>query len=265
MAKPTRTALVTGGSQGIGFATARVLAERGHRVALAGRTASHLDEAKKRLLSCGVPEERILLVEMSVGDEASMKAGLDLIGDQWGDVEILINNAGRVVPPDPFSKSNIASLRTALEVNLFGTAYLCQELLPPMRERRWGRIVNVASTAGIGAPYRLMPYSVSKAAVIALTKCLAVETAEDGICVNAVAPGPVATENYRAAKGEAAIARRAASIPSRRLADPNDVAAAIGFFASDEAAHVSGEIMAIDGGEQAAGAYSFQWAQVRSG
>jgi NAD(P)-dependent dehydrogenase (short-subunit alcohol dehydrogenase family) len=150
-----------------------------------------------------------------------------------------------------------------MEVNLFAAAFLCEALLPAMKERRWGRIVNVASTAGLGAPLRLMPYSVSKAALIAFTKSLAVDVAEQGICVNAVAPGPIATDNYKAGKGAAAVAARARSIPSARLGTPEDVAEVVGFLASSGAAHVTGQIIAIDGGEHAAGLYSAMWAQAR--
>jgi NAD(P)-dependent dehydrogenase (short-subunit alcohol dehydrogenase family) len=260
-----RIALVTGGSQGIGFATATLLAGKGYRVALAGRGADHLATARERLMALGMASERILSVEMEVGDEASMKRGVEEVRAAWGDIEILVNNAGRLAPPAPFDATNLATLRDAVEVNLFGTAFLCNEVMPAMRRRRWGRIVNVASTAGLGASYRQVPYSVSKAAVIALTKSLAVDGAPDGVCINAVAPGPVATENYRASKGEAAVAKRALPIPSGRLAESEDVAEVIGFLVSEGAAHVSGQTIAIDGAEQAAGAYAFQWVQMRTG
>jgi NAD(P)-dependent dehydrogenase (short-subunit alcohol dehydrogenase family) len=232
--------LITGGSQGIGYAAAAAFARGNHRLALAGRSASHLEAAGRSLAAAGLAADRLMLVEMEVGAEASMRGGLDRLHAHWGDVDILVNNAGKGAPAAAFDADNVAMLRATLEVNLFGAAWLCQELLPAMRRRGWGRVVNVASTAGLGAPRRLLPYSVSKAALIALTRSLAVEFADQGIAINAVAPGPVVTDNYRAAKGESAIASRGLSIPAGRLADPGDVAEVIVFLASPGAAHRAG-------------------------
>jgi NAD(P)-dependent dehydrogenase (short-subunit alcohol dehydrogenase family) len=258
-----KVALVTGGTQGIGFAAATRLAADGHRVAIASRSAANVEHARQELLSAGVPQDRLMAIEMDVGDEPSMRRGLDRVHQAWGDIEILVNNAGKNAAGDEFGGKNIAALRTTIEVNLFAVAFLCNEALPAMKRKGWGRIVNVASTAGLGAPLRLLPYSVSKAALIALTKSLAVDVADKGICVNAVAPGPIATANYRGAKGDSGVAARARSIPSGRLGTPEDVAEVIGFLASAGAAHVSGQIIAIDGGEYAAGLYSAMWAQAR--
>lgn len=263
MPNEARTVLITGGSQGIGFATAIALSD--HRLALAGRSQRHLEAAGDDLRRRGVPEERLLLIEMEVGNEASMRGGLDRLHERWGDVDVLINNAGGNAPPGPFDERNMAAMRHTMEVNLFGSAFLCLHLLSAMRQRGWGRVVNVASTSGLGAPRQLLPYSVSKAALIAFTRSLAAEVADQGICVNAVAPGPVVTDNYRAAKGKSAIARRAQSIPDGRLADPKEIASVIAFLASPEASHLTGQIIAIDGGEHAAGLYSAMWAQARGG
>lgn len=263
MSNSVKTALITGGSQGIGFAVAKRLAADGYRIAIAGRSPDHLATAEKNLKMAGIGDDRLILIEMDAGDEQSMRRGLDRLHDRWSEVDVLVNNAGRNAPPDTFGRKNVAALRATLEVNLFAVAFLCEALLPRMKERRWGRIVNVASTAGLGAPLRLLPYAVSKAALIAFTKSLAVEVAEQGICVNAVAPGPIATDNYRASKGPAGIAARARSIPSARLGTPEDVAEVIGFLASPGAAHVAGQVIAIDGGEFAAGLYSAMWSQAR--
>lgn len=263
MSGEVRTVLVTGGSQGIGFAAAKRLAGEGHRVAIAARTPGHLATAGKDLAAAGIGSDRAMLVEVDAADEASLRRGLDEVRARWGDIDILVNNAGKGVPPESFGPATVAGIRATLEVNLFAAAFLCQEVLPAMKTRGWGRIVNVASTAGLGAPRRLMAYSVSKAALVAFTKSLAVDVADQGINVNAVAPGPIVTDNYRASKGEAAIAERARSIPAGRLGRPEDVAEAIAFLASPGAAHITGQVIAIDGGEYAAGLYSAMWAQAR--
>ena len=258
-----KIALVTGGTQGIGLATAKRLAADGHWVAICSRSADHVASARKEMRAAGVIEERLLAIEMEIGDEASMRLGLDRVRRAWGDIEILVNNAGRSAASSEFGHESLANLRATMEVNLFSVAFLCNEVLPAMKRRGWGRIANVASSAGLGAPLGLLPYSVSKAALVAFTKSLAVDIADKGICVNAVAPGPIATANYQASKGEAGVAARARSIPSGRLGTPEDVAEVIGFLASAGAQHVTGQIVAADGGECAAGLYASMWARAR--
>ena len=137
-----RTALVTGGSEGIGFAAAARLAAAGHRVAVAARAAAGLATAAARLTAAGVPADRVLTVEMDVGSEASIRAGLERLAQRWPEIDILVNNAGLVTPPADFGPATLAALRTSLEVNLFGAVMLCQALVPGMKQRHWGRIVQ---------------------------------------------------------------------------------------------------------------------------
>ncbi len=264
MATAQRVALVTGASEGIGLAIAQRLAVEGRRVILAARRRSGLDEAIERIAAEGVDRAHLLAVELDAGDGPSMNAALASVAKWAVRVDILVNNAGLVVPPRAFGPETAAAVRQGLEVNLFGAMHLTQHLLPAMRENGFGRIVNIASTAGMHGPPGLVPYSVSKAALIAFTRTLAVEVASQGVCINAVSPGPVATASYRASKGERGMAKRASSIPSGRLADPDDVATLVAFLCSDGAGHLTGQNIALDGGEDAAGPYVSMLIQQRA-
>ena len=244
-----RVALVTGGSDGIGLAVTRALVATGHRVVLAARDASRLAEAADRI------DGDVETVVMDVGDDASVAHALSRLAERVPVIDVLVNNAGLVVPPSSYGDGRMEEVRRGLEVNLFGTMRLCQGVVPGMVARGWGRVINIASTAGMYGPPGLMAYSIAKAGVIAFSRSLAVEIAASGVTVNAVSPGPVATPNYVAAKGPDAMARRAGSNPSGRLAMPEDVAGLVAYLASEAAAHLSGQNIALDGGEAAAGPY----------
>ncbi|WP_395819466.1 SDR family NAD(P)-dependent oxidoreductase [Devosia sp.] len=249
-----RVALVTGASEGIGLASARHLAAAGHAVILAARNRPALEKAAATI-EADIAGARVTVLELDVGSVASMDAALAEIAGSALRIDILVNNAGLVIGPAAFSEATAEAVQKSLEVNLFGAMHLTQRLLPAMRERQYGRIVNIASTAGMHGPPGLIPYSVSKAALIAFTRTLAVEVARAGVSVTSVSPGPVATANYRASKGAEGVANRARPIPSGRLAEPDDVGALVAFLASEGAGHLTGQNIALDGGEDAAGPY----------
>lgn len=245
-----RTVLVTGGGSGIGLATAVAFARQDHRVVICGRDPARLADALPQLGPDAVA------IPMDVADARSVDAGLARLADREIAVDVLVNAAGLIGHNATVDGALAAALRANLAVNVTGPALLCERLVPAMAARGWGRVVNVASTAGLASPPGQLPYAVSKAALIALTRSLAVDVAGRGVTVNAVAPGPVLTDDFRRRKGEAGLAARTRSIPSGRLTLPGEVAAAVLWLASDDAAQITGETVTIDGGEAAAGPYA---------
>jgi NAD(P)-dependent dehydrogenase (short-subunit alcohol dehydrogenase family) len=245
-----RTVLVTGGGSGIGLATAVAFAGQGHRIVVCGRDPARLAQALPLIGPDAVA------ISMDVADERSVHAGLERLADQGVALDVLVNAAGLIGHNATVDGAMTAALRANLAVNVTGPALVCERLVPAMAARGWGRVVNVASTAGLAAPPGQLPYAVSKAALIALTRSLAVDVAGRGVTVNAVAPGPVLTDDFRRRKGEAGIAARGRPIPSGRLTTPEEVAAAIVWLAAEEAAQITGQTLTIDGGEAAVGPYA---------
>jgi 3-oxoacyl-[acyl-carrier protein] reductase len=238
-----RVAVVTGASQGIGRATALLLAEGGARVALAARTAEKLAALEKEIKSSG---GEALAVPMDVASEEQIKAGFARILEQFSRVDILINNAG--IARDQLSmRMKRADWEAVLETNLTGAFLCCQQVLPGMLRQRSGRIINVTSVVAQAGNPGQVNYIASKAGLIGLTKALAVEVASRGITVNAVAPGFIITpmtdplpEKHR----QALIDR----IPLGRMGSDREVAASIVFLASDEATYITGHVLDVNGG-----------------
>jgi len=240
-----RTALVTGGASGIGAATCRRLAAEGARVAV---TDMNLDGARDV-----ASELDGAAFELNVTSTDSIGAAVTAVEEQLGPVDILINNAGY----DEFGffvKTEEPMWDRVLGVNLRGVIAVTHAVLPGMQERRRGRIVNVASEAGRVGSSGSAVYSAAKGGVIGFTKAVAREGARYGITCNAVAPGPIETPLLMAAPealgdiGKKLVETMVGSTVLRRLGQPDEVAAAITFLASDDASFVTGQALGVSGG-----------------
>jgi 2-dehydro-3-deoxy-L-rhamnonate dehydrogenase (NAD+) len=220
----SRTAVITGGMSGLGAAAAKRLAEDGVRVV----TLDIADGAD---------------LHADVTDATAVRAA----AEQAGPVDILINSAGIVGPNAPLWEVPPDGWDRTFAVNVRGTFNTCQAFVPGMRERGWGRIVNMASMAGKDGNPNMSPYSASKAAVIALTKSLGKELATSGVLVNAIAPAVIATP-MNAATGAEALAHITSLIPMRRVGRPEEVAELIAWLASDKVTFSTGAVYDISGG-----------------
>lgn len=247
-------ALVTGGARGIGAACARALLLRGARLTLAGRDQAALAAAAEQLSVLGEVDWQLL----DVSDEAAVHAGFAQAARRAGRIDILVNNAGQAQSA-PFGKTDSALWQRMLAVNLSGTFHCCQAALPAMLEAQWGRIVNLASTAGLVGYRYVAAYVAAKHGVIGLTRALALEVAAQGVTVNAVCPGYTETDMARAAianivaktgRSEAqARAQLAAGNPQRRLVQSEEVANAVAWLCLPESAAMNGQAIAVAGGE----------------
>ncbi|WP_373889657.1 SDR family NAD(P)-dependent oxidoreductase [Massilia sp. MB5] len=259
-----RHALVTGGGRGIGAACARALLLRGASVTLAGRDGARLEQAVLELHALLADEPalaescRVAIRTMDVGDEASVREGFAAAAERLGRIDILVNNAGQVHSA-PFLKTGSEDWRRMLEVNLGGVFHCSQAALPAMLEAGWGRIVNIASTAGLTGYRYVSAYTAAKHGVVGLTRALALEVAAKGVTVNAVCPGFTETDIVKEAvanimlktgRSEAqARAELAAGNPQQRLIQSEEVAHAVAWLCLPESGAMNGQALAVAGGE----------------
>lgn len=249
-----RHALITGGARGIGLACARALQQRGASITLLGRDQAALDKAVILLGAHG----DVRAVVADIADEASVQAAFARAVQDGGVVDILVNNAGQAVS-QRFDRTDAAVWQSMLAVNLTGTYHCTQAVLTGMLAEGWGRIINVASTAGlIGYPY-VSAYCAAKHGVIGLTRALALEVARKGVTVNAVCPGFTETDIVRDAVSnivnktgrtvDAARDELAARNPQGRLVQPEEVAETVAWLALPSSSSVNGQAISVDGGE----------------
>jgi 3-oxoacyl-[acyl-carrier protein] reductase len=238
-----RTALVTGASQGIGRACAITLAKAGARVALAARNQAKLAEVATEINAAGGSAEAFAI---DMASEESIKAGAKAAIGRFGSIEILVNNAG-VTKDTLLLRMKRADWDDVIATNLTGTFLLTQGLLSGMLKARWGRIVNISSVVGETGQAGQANYAASKAGLIGFTKSLARELASRGITANAVAPGYIDTA-MTAVLDEKQRSAMLAQIPLGRAGTDQDIANAVRFLVSDEAAYVTGHVLDVNGG-----------------
>lgn len=240
----SRVALVTGGSRGIGRAVAQLLATQGHRVAVnyaANEVAA--DAAVKAIAAVG---GSAIAVQADVGDPDSVTAMFAMVGERLGSVEILVNNAG-ITRDALVLRMGVEAWDEVIETNLRSVYLVSKAALRGMLRARWGRIVSISSVSGIAGNPGQANYAASKAGIIGFTKSVAREVGSRGITVNAVAPGFIETDMTDALGDEITTAARE-RIALGRLGQPEEVAAAVGYLASDDASYVTGHTLVVDGG-----------------
>lgn len=245
-------ALVTGAGQGIGEAIARQLLAQGVRVTVLGRRAEPLQKLVTE------HSQQCQMVLADVADESQVKAAFAQAVQAQGAINILVNNAGQA-SSTPFMKMDAAHWQQMLNVNLTGTMLCIQQVLPAMAAARYGRIVNVASTAGLVGYAYVAAYVAAKHGVVGLTRALALEFAQKGITVNAVCPGYTETDIVKTSiervvaktgrTAEEAMAKFVKGNPQKRLVQPQEVADAVLWLCGKGASAITGQSIAVAGGE----------------
>lgn len=249
-----RTVIVTGGGGGIGGATARRFAQEGAKVAVLDLNPTAAEEVASEICAQG---EQATAFTVDITNHAAVNATIAAVETQFGSIDILINNAGWDVF-SPFTKTTPAQWDKLIAINLVGALNLHHAVLPGMVERRSGRIVNIASDAARVGSSGEAVYAACKGGLVAFSKTIAREHSRHGITVNVVCPGPTDTAlfaDYKEGAGnpeklEEAFRR---SIPLGRIGQPEDLPGAIVFFASDDAAFITGQVLSVSGGLTMAG------------
>jgi NAD(P)-dependent dehydrogenase (short-subunit alcohol dehydrogenase family) len=236
-----RTAIVTGAAAGIGEAIAIRLANAGATVAIAD-----LNLSGAQRVAAALPH-RSFAIEANVADATSVARAVELVLQQTGQIDILVNNAGIAGPAAYIWEQTDEDWQRNIAINLTGVFNFCRAVVPHMRSRSYGRIVNIASIAGKEGNPRMTPYSATKAGVIGLTKALGKEVATDGICVNAVSPAVVQTQILDQLTPEQ-VAYMTGKIPMRRTGKPEEIANVVHFLASSECSFVTAQCYDASGG-----------------
>ncbi|MEK7692212.1 MAG: SDR family oxidoreductase [Bdellovibrionota bacterium] len=246
-----KTVIITGGGSGIGFDTARLLlSSGGYHTVLLGRNRERLEDALKNL---DAKSDVASIAVCDLRDSSQIQATVDKIVSRNLGVYGLVNNAG-IYPFGGANDTTEESWDECMDVNLKAPFFLTQAVARAMAKgKKGGRIVNVSSTAGILPNHFALAYSVSKAALIALTRTMAKELGRDGITMNCVCPGIVKSplhEKYHSSKSELETFynKRGAAFPLGRVGEPRDVAGAIRFFLSEDSSWVTGDVFVVDGG-----------------
>jgi NAD(P)-dependent dehydrogenase (short-subunit alcohol dehydrogenase family) len=241
-----KVAIITGASRGIGQSIAESYAQAGAKVVLASRKQDALDEVAAEIKANG---GEALAIAAHTGQKETLKTLVDKTVETYGKVDILVNNAATNPHFGTLLEAEDSMWQKTIEVNIMGNFWLCQNVVPIMRENGGGSIINVASINGIRPGSMQGIYSASKAAVISLTKTLSIELGSDNIRVNAIAPGLIQTKFAQAIWGNEAVLKMVQErTPLGRIGQPGEIASIALWLASDLSSFATGETFVIDGG-----------------
>ncbi len=236
----TRVAIVTGGTRGIGRAICENLRDSGFTVA--ANYGGNDQKAQQFTAETGIKAYK-----WDVGDHEASLAGCAQVADDLGPIDAVVNNAG-ITRDGTLHKMSYDDWHEVMRVNLGGCFNMAKACFPGMRERKWGRVVNIGSINGQAGQYGQVNYAAAKSGIHGFTKALAQEGAKFGVTVNAIAPGYIDTDMV-AAVPEPVLEKIVAKIPVGRLGQASEIARAVGFFCSEEAGFVTGSTMSVNGGQ----------------
>lgn len=237
----TRTALVTGGTRGIGAAISKALKDAGYNVA-----ASYAgnDEAAAKFKA----ETGIAVYKWDVASFDACADGVKKVEAEVGPIDVLVNNAG-ITRDVPFHKMTLDQWNAVINTNLGSLFNMSRQVIEGMRGRKFGRIINISSINGQKGQFGQVNYSASKAGDIGFTKALALETARGGITVNAICPGYINTEMVQAVPKDVLEQKILPLIPANRLGEPEEIARAVVFLASEDSGFITGSTLTVNGGQ----------------
>lgn len=246
----SRIALVTGAASGIGRSVAERLAlDDGALVCVVDRNAAGAEETAQFISSEG-GQARAFVADL--GDVVAIQRLLQEVDEKAGPPDIVVNNAG-IAQTAPALEHSLSQWQLALSINLTAPFLIIQHAMRSMKRKGWGRVINVASISGVRAGTGRLGYGTSKAALIALTRQFAIEAAEWGVTVNAVAPGPIETPMVKQMHSGDTMETYGRLVPMRRYGSTDEIAHAVLFLASEQASYITGDTLAVDGGFLASG------------
>lgn len=237
-----RVAIVTGGARGIGRAIVERLAAEGARVAFTYNNSP----GPAAEIEAALGADRAMAIQCDVANPDHVAAMVEKVLTAWGKIHILVNNAG-ITKDTLMLRMSVEDFENVIRTNLTGTFLATKAVLRPMMGERWGRIINIASVVGLVGNAGQANYVASKAGVIGLTKSVAREVASRNILANCIAPGYIQTD-MTAALNETQQAELSAQIPLKRIGQGGDIAGLVAFLSSDDAAYITGQTFAVDGG-----------------